>query len=53
MKRQRLVNEVNAYNNVFCEGVYVDGISLGGMTPEEGYCRSAGPGAGAEQLLGR
>lgn len=36
MKRQRLVNEVNAYNNVFCEGVYVDGISLGGMTPEEG-----------------
>ncbi len=36
MKRQSLVNEVNAYNNVFCEGVYVDGISLGGMTPEEG-----------------
>ncbi len=27
---------VNAYDNVFCQGVYVDGISLGGMTAEEG-----------------
>lgn len=26
---------VQAYDNVFCQGVYVDGIHLGGMTPEE------------------
>ena len=27
---------VHAYDNVFCQGVYVDGIHLGGMTPEQG-----------------
>ena len=27
---------VSAYDGVFCEGVYVDGIHLGGMTVEEG-----------------
>ena len=26
---------VSAYNNKFCEGVYVDGIHLGGMTQQE------------------
>ena len=26
---------VEAYDNLFCEGVYVDGIHLGGMTPEQ------------------
>ena len=26
---------VNAYSNLYCEGVYVDGIHLGGMTREE------------------
>jgi len=27
--------QVNAYNDLYCEGVYVDGIHLGGMTREE------------------
>ena len=27
---------VTAYDNLFVEGVYVDGIHLGGMTPEQG-----------------
>ncbi len=36
IKHQNVANAVNAYNNVFCEGVYVDGIDLGGMTAEEG-----------------
>ena len=27
---------VTPYNNVFCQGVYVDGIHLGGMTADEG-----------------
>ena len=30
-----LHNEVSAYNDRFCEGVYVDGIHLGGMTQDE------------------
>ncbi len=30
-----VANAVQAYDNVFCQGVYVDGIHLGGMTPEE------------------
>ena len=34
--RTRKINDkVEAYNNLFCPGVYVDGISLGGMTPEQ------------------
>lgn len=28
-------NEVNSYNDRYCQGVYVDGIHLGGMTREE------------------
>ena len=28
---------VNEYEDVFCPGVYVDGIHLGGMTAQEGY----------------
>ncbi|MBQ3484930.1 MAG: VanW family protein [Clostridia bacterium] len=30
-----LHDEVSAYNSRFCEGVYVDGIHLGGMTQQE------------------
>ncbi len=30
-----VANAVQAYDNVFCQGVYVDGIHLGGMTAEE------------------
>lgn len=29
--------EVSAYNDKFCEGVYVDGIHLGGMTQQEAF----------------
>lgn len=33
---QKAINEkVDPYENLFCPGVYVDGISLGGMTPEQ------------------
>ena len=32
-----LYASVSAYNNLYCEGVYVDGIHLGGMTQEEAY----------------
>ena len=28
-------DKVEPYNNLFCPGVYVDGIPLGGMTPEQ------------------
>lgn len=39
-KQQQEVQQLNEYvasfNNVFCNGVYVDGIHLGGMTAEEG-----------------
>jgi len=31
----QLHEEVSAYNNRFCQGVYVDGIHLGGMTQQE------------------
>lgn len=34
-RNSALHNEVSAYNDRFCEGVYVDGIHLGGMTQEE------------------
>lgn len=35
-QRTKMVNEaVEPYNNLFCNGVYVDGIHLGGMTPEQ------------------
>ena len=36
-QNQNLYNEVNAYNDRYCQGVYVDGIHLGGMTREEAY----------------
>ncbi len=32
---QAIQNAVNAYSNLYCQGVYVDGIHLGGMTREE------------------
>lgn len=35
MARQALAAEVHAYDGLFCEGVYVDGIDLGGMTQQE------------------
>ncbi len=36
MSRQnKLLQEVAAYNERFCQGVYVDGIHLGGMTQDE------------------
>ena len=34
--RQKTINEkVEPYDSFFCPGVYVDGIHLGGMTPEQ------------------
>lgn len=33
--RQALAAEVHTYDNLFCEGVYVDGIDLGGMTQQQ------------------
>ena len=35
MQYASVANAVQAYDNVFCQGVYVDGIHLGGMTPDE------------------
>ena len=35
IEQQQALNYVASYDNVFCQGVYVDGISLGGMTWEE------------------
>ena len=41
LKQQRayneLVEQVHAYDDLFCEGVYVDGIHLGGMTQQEAW----------------
>ena len=34
-----LVKEVSAYNNRFCEGVYVDDIHLGGLTQDEAFAK--------------
>lgn len=36
MEQKRIDDYVTSYNNVFCNGVYVDGIHLGGMTADEG-----------------
>ena len=33
----RIRQTVTAYDNLFCPGVYVDGISLGGMTTEQAW----------------
>ncbi|MBQ8555545.1 MAG: VanW family protein [Clostridia bacterium] len=35
LEQNRLYEEVSAYDSLFCQGVYVDGIHLGGMTQEE------------------
>ena len=35
MQYAAVAKAVQAYDNVFCQGVYVDGIHLGGMTPDE------------------
>ena len=37
--RQALEASVTAYNGVFCDNVYVDGISLAGMTPDQARSR--------------
>ena len=37
INQAQVVQYVNEYEDVFCPGVYVDGIHLGGMTPQEGY----------------
>ena len=34
-EKQRISDKVSPYDNLYCPGVYVDGISLGGMTPEQ------------------
>lgn len=34
-KQQALFQEVNAYQNVYLPNIYVDGIHIGGMTPQE------------------
>jgi len=34
-EKQRISDKVSPYNGLFCPGVYVDGIALGGMTPEQ------------------
>ena len=36
LQQQQLRQYVEAYDSVFCQGVYVDGIHLGGMTAEQG-----------------
>ena len=35
IRMKKITEKVEAYNNLFCPGVYVDGIHLGGMTPEQ------------------
>lgn len=37
MKTKQIDDVVIPYNNIYCQGVYVDGIHLGGMTPEQAY----------------
>ena len=36
VRQSNTINYVSAYDTRFCEGVYVDGIHLGGMTQQEG-----------------
>lgn len=36
-KTWQIDSAVTPYDNLFCEGVYVDGIHLGGMTPEQAW----------------
>ena len=35
IRTKEISEKVEPYNGLFCPGVYVDGISLGGMTPEQ------------------
>ena len=35
LRNKEISEKVEPYNDLFCPGVYVDGISLGGMTPEQ------------------
>ena len=35
LRNKEISEKVEPYNGLFCPGVYVDGISLGGMTPEQ------------------
>ena len=37
MQEYSLRQYVNAYDQVYCQGVYVDGIHLGGMTQQQAY----------------
>ena len=34
-EKQRISDKVSPYDGLYCPGVYVDGIHLGGMTPEQ------------------
>lgn len=34
-EKKRISDKVSPYDGLFCPGVYVDGIHLGGMTPEQ------------------
>ena len=34
-EKQKISDKVVPYNNLYCPGVYVDGIDLSGMTPEQ------------------
>lgn len=34
-EKKRISNIVTPYDQLYCQGVYVDGIHLGGMTPEQ------------------
>ncbi len=35
LEDKKISDKVTPYDNLFCPGVYVDGIDLGGMTPEQ------------------
>ena len=35
LRAKEISSKVEPYNDLFCPGVYVDGINLGGMTPEQ------------------
>ncbi|MDO5435713.1 MAG: VanW family protein [Clostridia bacterium] len=37
LKTEQINRTVEPYNSLYCEGVYVDGIALAGMTPEQAY----------------
>lgn len=35
LRQKKISEKVDPYDGLFCPGIYVDGISLGGMTPEQ------------------